>query len=93
MCRCSGAALLSGERNVRRDTPPVFLFESLDDHTISPQNSVLFVQARRAARASVDPHLLQHGEHGAGLAVGLPGESAWPEMFHQWLLAEHFIPK
>ncbi len=82
---------LSGEKKVTPRTPPVFLFESLDDARISSQNSVLFLAALRSAGISVDAHLFPHGEHGCGLAEGIPGESAWPDMFHQWLVAQQFI--
>jgi acetyl esterase/lipase len=76
---------LSGQENVALHTPPVFLFESMDDKRISPQNSVLFGQALKAAQIPSDVHLFAHGEHGAGLAVGIPEEEAWPDMFHAWL--------
>ena len=72
-------------------TTPVFLFESMDDKRISPQNSVLFVNALHSANIPVDSHLFAHGEHGAGLAQGIPEESTWPELFHQWLLREQFV--
>lgn len=73
----------------------MFLFESMDGGCISPQNIVLFVDALRAS-IPVDAHLFAHAEHGAGLAEGIEGipeESAWPEMFHQWLTAQGFIAK
>ena len=76
---------LSGQENVTPRTPPVFLFESMDDKTISPQNSVLFAGALRSAQIPADVHLFAHGVHGAGLAVGIPDEEAWPGMFHDWL--------
>ena len=82
---------LSGEKHVTRQAPPVFLFESLDDAKISPENSTLFVQALRRAGASVDAHLFAHGIHGAGLAQGIPGEEAWPELFHRWLAGLGFL--
>ncbi len=82
---------LSGEKNVTARTPPVFLFESMDDVRISPQNSVLFVAALKAQGIPVDAHLFSHGEHGAGLAVGISEESAWPEMFHNWFLRQQFL--
>ena len=82
---------LSGEKNVTPRTPPVFLFESMDDAKISPQNSVLFVTALKAQGIPVDAHLFAHGEHGAGLAVGIPEESAWPEMFQRWLFQQRFL--
>ena len=84
---------LSGEKNVTARTPPVFLFESMDDARISPQNSVLFVAALKTKDIPVDAHLFAHGEHGAGLAVGVSEESAWPEMFRQWLVEQRFISR
>lgn len=84
---------LSGEENVTPHTPPVFLFESMDDTRISPQNSVLFVAALHAQGIPVDAHLFAHGEHGAGLAEGIPEESAWPKMFHHWLVQQRFLTK
>nr|WP_233581104.1 alpha/beta hydrolase [Acidipila sp. EB88] len=84
---------LSGEENVTSHTPPVFLFESMDDAKISPQNSVLFVSALKAKGIPVEAHLFTHGEHGAGLAIGIPEESAWPAMFQQWLISQHFVAR
>ena len=84
---------LSGEKNVMPRTTPVFLFESMDDKRISPQNSVLFVNALHGAGIPVDSHLFAHGEHGAGLAQGVAEESAWPALFHQWLVGERFISR
>jgi len=84
---------LSGEKNVTPRAAPVFLFESMDDARISPQNSVLFVAALRQAGIPVESHLFSHGEHGAGLAEGIAEENAWPELFHQWLLHQQFLPE
>lgn len=84
---------LSGEKNITNRTPPVFLFESMDDATISPQNSVLFVNALHQANVSVEAHLFPHGKHGDGLAEGIAEEEEWPEMFHQWLIRQNFIEK
>jgi acetyl esterase/lipase len=82
---------LSGEKNVTDHTPPIFLFESMDDARISPQNSVLFATALRNKSISAEIHLFPHGEHGAGLAQGIPGEQEWPEMYHRWLKAQGFL--
>jgi len=76
---------LSGQEHVTPRTPPVFLFESLDDRQISSQNSVLFAQALESRHASADVHLFAHGVHGAGLAEGIPDESVWPDLFRTWL--------
>jgi acetyl esterase/lipase len=82
---------LSGEKNVTDHTPPVFLFESKDDAVISPENSVLFVDALKAHGIPVDAHIFAHGKHGSGLATDEPEESAWPTMFGQWLAEQHFL--
>ena len=81
---------LSSEKHVTPRSPPVFLFESLDDARISPQNSVLFAQVLKAAGLAADVHLFPHGVHGDGLAVGVAGEEQWPTMFAQWLASQGF---
>jgi acetyl esterase/lipase len=82
---------LSGQDNITRNTPPVFLFESMDDQRISPQNSVMFAQALQVANIPTDVHLFSHGVHGSGLSVGIPEEEAWPELFHRWLGSRGFV--
>ena len=58
--------------------PPVFLFESMDDQRIDPQNSVLFADALRRGGVPADAHLFAHGVHGSGLSVGIEEEERWP---------------
>ena len=82
---------LSGQDNITRNTPPVFLFESMDDKRISPQNSVIFARALQAAHIPADVHLFAHGVHGAGLATDIPEEQTWPDLFHQWLERQGFL--
>jgi acetyl esterase/lipase len=76
---------LSGQHHVSGALPPVFLFESMDDQRISPQNSVSFAAALRANRVPADVHLFEHGEHGSGLAEGIADEDQWPALFQAWL--------
>ena len=82
---------LSGQENVHSGMPPVFLFESMDDSRISPQNSVLFAQALQTAKVPAQIHLFTHGIHGAGLAGGIPEEQTWPALFQQWLIGLGFL--
>ncbi|MDE1163104.1 MAG: alpha/beta hydrolase [Acidobacteriaceae bacterium] len=79
---------LSGEENVTPALPPVFLFESMDDKRISPQNAVLFADALKNAHVPAEVHLFARGEHGSGLSVGIPEEAAWPAMFTTWMMAQ-----
>jgi acetyl esterase/lipase len=80
---------LSGQDHVTPRTPPVFLFESMDDERISPQNSIVFVDALKRGGIPVEAHLFAHGVHGAGLAHGIPEEEAWPGFFADWLGRQH----
>ena len=82
---------LSGQKSIPTDMPPVFLFESMDDRRISPENSVLFVRSLQTANRPVESHLFAHGIHGAGLATGIPEEQAWPDLFHQWLIRQGIL--
>ncbi len=79
---------LSAQENVTPHTVPVFLFESMDDARISPQNAIMFGQALRSAGVPLDEHIFQHGKHGSGLSVGIPEEQEWPGFFAQWLTAQ-----
>lgn len=82
---------LSAQNNVGPRTPPVFLFVSMDDQRIDPQNSVMFGEALKAAGIPADVHLFTHGAHGVGLATDMPEEHVWPRQFRQWLVHQHFI--
>jgi acetyl esterase/lipase len=82
---------LSAQNGVGPRTPPVFLFVSMDDQRIDPQNSVMFGDALKAAGIPADVHLFAHGAHGVGLATDMPEEHVWPEQFRQWLVRQHFI--
>jgi acetyl esterase/lipase len=82
---------LSAQKSISQDMPPVFLFESMDDRRISPENSVLFVRALQSVNIPVEAHLFSHGIHGAGLATDIPEEQAWPALFRQWLVSHGFL--
>jgi acetyl esterase/lipase len=84
---------LSGQKHVNAKTPPTFLFESLDDRTISAQNSVLFAKALKDAGVPNEARIFKKGKHGVGLAQNESMEHVWPELFDKWLIASKFIPK
>jgi acetyl esterase/lipase len=82
---------LSGQDNVTPHIPPVFLFESMDDAKISPENSVLLARALQRAGIPADVHLYSHGLHGSGLAEGVSEEKDWPAMFRSWLIRQGYL--
>ncbi|MDQ2834484.1 MAG: alpha/beta hydrolase [Acidobacteriota bacterium] len=78
-------ASLSDETQVTATTPPAFLFATTDDPVVPVMNSVMFYSALVKAGVPAEMHLFQHGAHGAGLAVGNPELSGWPELLAKWM--------
>jgi acetyl esterase/lipase len=76
---------LSNELHVQPDSPPAFLFATTDDPKVPVANSVLFYQAYVTRHLSVEMHLYEHGDHGAGLAEGVAGLEAWPGQLAAWM--------
>lgn len=75
----------SAERNVGADTPPLFLFHSVDDTTVPVENSQMMFEAMRAAKRPVEMHLVQEGGHGYGTGFAGTPSALWPELFDAWL--------
>jgi acetyl esterase/lipase len=76
---------LSAETRVTKETPPTFLFATTDDKTVPVSNIVMFYSALVNAGVPAEMHLFQHGAHGAGLAMGNPQLSDWPELLAKWM--------
>lgn len=76
---------LSGELQVTADTPPVFLFHTLEDSAVRIENSLRFAEACRDAGVPFELHAFQHGQHGVGLANGHPALAQWIELAGTWL--------
>ncbi len=76
---------LSAETQVTKETPPTFLFSTTDDKTVPVVNSVMFYSALVKAGVPAEMHIFQHGAHGAGLAVGNPELSGWPDLLAKWM--------
>lgn len=71
--------------HVSDDTPPVFIMHAIDDDAVPVANSLLMLDALRAAGRPVEAHLFEEGGHGFGLGPpGLPVGS-WLELFANWI--------
>ena len=75
--------LLSSEWQVRRDTPPCFIWHTQDDEAVKVENALVFAAALQGKGVSFSLHLYPHGPHGLGLgATGYtPGD---PRPLHPW---------
>jgi acetyl esterase/lipase len=72
--------LLSNEKQVTRDTPPVFLFHTFEDSTVKVENTMDFAAALRRAGVPFSLHIYPKGNHGMGL-----GGAQWdPGNRHEW---------
>jgi acetyl esterase/lipase len=74
---------LSNELHVTKDTPPCFLFHTVEDNAVPVENSLEFAAALRRAGVPFDLHIYQAGKHGGGLG-GVPYSRYDPATLHPW---------
>jgi acetyl esterase/lipase len=83
---------LSNELRVTTDTPPTFLWHTVEDKAVPVENSLLFASAMRRAGVPFSLHIYEQGAHGLGL--GRPGRPAppWAEQLLYWFKERKFTP-
>lgn len=76
----------SPEQHINAATPPSFVLAAFDDNVVPIDNSLAWIARARAAKTSVEAHLIAQGGHGFGLHLPPqnPG-SLWPELFALWM--------
>ena len=79
------AVKLSLELNVKSDTPPAFIWHTMDDGGVDARNSLELACAMRAHNIPCELHIFQHGSHGLGLAPSSPSVAQWVPLLGQWL--------
>jgi len=84
-------ASLSNESMVNAQTPPTFLFHTAEDTAVPVANSIVYFTALQAAHVPSEMHIFEKGPHGVGLAAGLPGADAWPNLCKAWLRSHKII--
>ena len=72
---------LSLEKRVSAQTPPAFLWHTMEDGAVPVENSMMFAQALRKAGVPFELHIYQKGPHGRGLFSGHP----WAEECVRWM--------
>lgn len=68
--RCKDPAvreLVSLEKQVTEDFPPVLIWHTFEDATVPVENSLLFAQALTEHKVPVELHIFPHGSHGLSL--------------------------
>ncbi len=74
---------LTPELKVNEETPPTFIFQTADDRL--GNSSLMYTQALRDAKVSVELHVLPQGGHGYGLRPGNYAAETWPKLAEKWL--------
>jgi acetyl esterase/lipase len=72
--------LLSPRLNVRTDTPPTFIWQTVEDEKVVVDNAFAFATALREKGVPFDLHLYQKGKHG----IGTGNKEYDPEKAHPW---------
>ena len=78
---------LSTELQVTRNTPPTFLFHTVEDTAVPVENSLMFAESLRRAGVKFDLHIYANGPHGIGLANG----HQWTKALEFWLKQNTFL--
>lgn len=74
---------LTPELVMTADVPPFFIFGTADDKY--GNSSLVFAQALRDNKSSVELHVLSTGGHGYGMRPGNVAAEAWPSLAELWL--------
>lgn len=90
---------LSGEKMVSKDTPPCFIWHSLEDDDVALENPVDFAMALKKAKIPFELHIFETGKHGCGLdtkEVTVDGKTttevhAWAKDLIHWLKLRKFV--
>ncbi len=82
--------LLSNELQVTKETPPCFLWHTVEDKAVPVENSLLFAAALRRAGVPFSLHVYENGAHGLGL--GRPDRPAppWADQLLYWFRERKF---
>jgi acetyl esterase/lipase len=87
----------SNEKQVTKDTPPVFIFHTSADTAVVPENATKFYLACKSAKVPVELHIYEKGRHGVGLGTdpkwtgGEKSVATWPDRLTDWMKARELL--
>ncbi len=84
-------------RNARKDTPPTFIWQTVEDSLVTVDNALTYAGALRGAGVHFALHLFEQGRHGLGLGgnPATPGVKLlpWTNDCALWLKEQGFIAR
>jgi acetyl esterase/lipase len=84
----------SNELQVTKDTPPTFLFHTVEDKAVLIKNSQLFEEAlKKAGVEGSKLYVEDKGPHGIGLGQKMTPPSKWPTELEAWMKERGLLEK
>lgn len=83
--------LLSLEKHIRSNTPPVFLAATMADKSVPVENSLRFYQALRDAGIPSELHAYAAGSHGNSRDPQYGPTAKWPQRCEEWMRFNKWI--
>ena len=87
----------SPARSVRADTPPTFIWQTVEDEKVVVENALAYAGALQAAKIPFALQLFQKGKHGIGLGVKTYTPEGqlhpWTRDAEFWLKEQGFVGK
>lgn len=82
---------LSLENLVKKNMPPVFMWHTFEDKSVSILNSLEMAKALKENEVSFEYHIFPEGKHGSALAEDIEGTNKWSELYKDWLRRIKFL--
>ena len=84
--------LLSNELQIKRNSPPCFIWHTWEDKAVPVENSLLFATALRKKGVLLDLHIYEKGRHGIGLGgKDFSDLHPWTDDLLFWLKQRKFL--
>jgi len=85
--------LLSNELQVKKTTPPCFVWHTWEDKAVKVENALMFASALQKAGIPFDLHVYQQGRHGIGINDKPPfaNPHPWTRDLLFWLRVQRFV--
>jgi acetyl esterase/lipase len=89
----------SNEKQVTKETPPTFIFQTSADTAVPAENAVRFYVALKQAGVPAELHIYEKGKHGVGLGRdprwtgGETSIATWPDRLADWLRSRGLVGK